>query len=215
MIFPGALEEPETALVPIGFTKMLSGILLVQGHVDKCHNCAMTEPRPDDEELQPSKTRRKREAEARQQLGAALLKLSKAAFAQIPLPEKLADALEEARRIRQHGALKRQLQYIGKLMREVDVEPIRAAYERVTHPLQEDVEQHHRLEQWRDRLLAEGDAALGELLALHPDIDRQHLRQLIRSAGKEAAANKPPRSARELFRYLREVMKNEPGTNDE
>jgi ribosome-associated protein len=168
----------------------------------------MTEPLPDDE-LQPSKTRRKREAEARQQLGAALLKLSKSAFAQIPLPEKLADALAEARRIRQHGALKRQLQYIGKLMREVDVEPIQAAYDRATHPLQEDVEQHHRLEQWRDRLLEDGDAALGELLANHPDLDRQHIRQLVRSARKEAGNDKPPRAARELFRYLREVTRDE------
>lgn len=168
----------------------------------------MSEPHPD-AELQPSKTRRKREAEARQQLGAALLKLSKPAFAQIPLPEKLAEALETARRIRQHGALKRQLQYIGKLMREVDVEPIRAAYERVTHPLQEDVEQHHRLEQWRSRLLAEGDAALGDLLEEHPDLDRQHIRQLIRRARQEAEADKPARAARELFRYLREVASGE------
>ena len=153
-----------------------------------------------------SKSQRKREAHALQTLGEALVKLTKPALQQIPLPDDLRNAIEEAQRLHQHGALKRQLQYIGKLMRQCDVEPIRAAYEKVTNSYREDVEQHHKLEQWRDRLLSEGDRALEQLLAQHADVDRQHLRQLIRAAHQEVATGKPPKAARELFRYLREVF---------
>jgi ribosome-associated protein len=158
------------------------------------------------DEAPVSKSQRKREAHALQALGESLVKLTNSALAQIPLNDDLRHAINEARRLHQHGALKRQLQYIGKLMRQCDVEPIRAAYEKVTHSYREDVEQHHALEQWRDRLLSDGDQALEELLAEHPEVDRQHLRQLIRTAHKEAAKGKPPKAARELFRYLRGVL---------
>lgn len=158
------------------------------------------------EKAPASKSQRKREAHALQALGEALVKLTKPALQQIPLPDDLRNAIEEAQRLHQHGALKRQLQYIGKLMRQCDVEPIRAAYEKVTNSYREDVEQHHKLEQWRDRLLSEGDRALEQLLAQHADVDRQHLRQLIRAAHQEVAKGKPPKAARELFRYLREVF---------
>lgn len=158
------------------------------------------------EEAPVSKSQRKREAHALQALGKALVKLTKPALSQIPLPDDLRNAIEEAQRLHQHGALKRQLQYIGKLMRQCDVEPIRAAYEKVTNSYREDVEQHHKLEQWRDRLLSEGDQALEQLLAQHADLNRQHLRQLIRAANQEEAKGKPPKAARELFRYLREVF---------
>jgi ribosome-associated protein len=158
------------------------------------------------EEAPVSKSQRKREANALQALGESLVKLNKSALQQIPLPDDLHTAIAEARRLHQHGALKRQLQYIGKLMRQCDVEPIRAAYEKVTNSYREDVEQHHELEQWRDRLLSDGDQALEKLLAEHPEVDRQHLRQLIRTAHREAAKGKPPKAARELFRYLREIF---------
>lgn len=153
-----------------------------------------------------SKSQRKRDAHALQALGEALVKLNKSALSQIPLSDDLRNAIEEAQHLPQRGALKRQLQYIGKLMRQSDVEPIRDAYEKVTNSYREDVEHHHILEQWRDRLLTEGDAALEQLLTEHTEIDRQHLRQLIRSANQEAARGKPPRAARELFRYLRQIF---------
>ena len=158
------------------------------------------------DETPVSKSQRKREAHALQALGESLVKLNKSALSQIPLSDDLRNAIEEAQHLSQRGALKRQLQYIGKLMRQSDVEPIRDAYEKVTNSYREDVEHHHQLEQWRDRLLTEGDAALEQLLIEHAELDRQHLRQLIRSAKQEAAKGKPPKTARELFRYLRQIF---------
>jgi ribosome-associated protein len=158
------------------------------------------------DEAPPSKSQLKREAHALQALGEALVGLNKAVLAKIPMPEALRNAILEAQHIRQRGALKRQLQFIGRLMRETtEADAIRQAYEQATHPLQQDVAQHHRIERWRDRLLTEGDTALGEWLAENPDTDRQHIRQLLRAAAKERATGKPPKSARELFRYLKEV----------
>lgn len=186
----------------------MTGILLVRSGGDKCDNRPMFEDPYD--EAPPSKSQRKRDAHALQELGKALVDLNSAALARIPLPDDLRSAIIEAQRIRQRGALKRQLQFIGKLMREIDeVDAIRQAYQQATHPLQQDVAQHHRIERWRDRLIAEGDAALGDWLTEYPDTDRQHLRQLIRAAGREKAADKPPRSARELYRYLKEVTSDE------
>jgi ribosome-associated protein len=153
-----------------------------------------------------SKSQRKREAHALQALGESLVKLNQSALKQIPLPDDLLTAITEAQRLHQHGALKRQLQYIGKLMRQYEIEPIQQAYDKVTHSYRDDVQQHHQLEQWRDRLLAEGDKALEELLREHPAVDRPHLRQLIRRAQKEALNAKPPKAARELFRYLRQLL---------
>ncbi len=159
-----------------------------------------------EEELQPSKSQLKREAEALQDLGEALVRLGKADLAKIELPDQLAEAIQLARKMPQRGALKRQLQYIGKLMRSIDATPIQEAYNRITHPYREDVKHHHELEAWRDRLIHGGDAALGELVEKYPDTDRQHVRQLIRMANKEFKSNKPPKAARELFRYLRDLL---------
>ncbi len=153
-----------------------------------------------------SKSQLKREAHSLTELGKRLVQLDKGSLAKIPLPDNLLDAINSAKNIRQHGALKRQLQYIGKLMRKTDPEPIQAAYEAATHHYRADTQQLHEIENWRDRLLAEGDSALGELTDRHPDADRQHLRQLMRSAKKEREQNKPPRAARELFQYLKGLV---------
>lgn len=161
------------------------------------------------DEAPVSKSQRKREAHAIQALGESLVQLNKSALQQIPLPDDLHTAITEAQRIQQHGALKRQLQYIGKLMRQYEIEPIRMAYEKVTHSYREDVQQHHLLEQWRDRLLNDGDKALEALLQEHPAVDRQHIRQLVRRAHKESASAKPPKAARELFRYLRQFLSDQ------
>lgn len=153
-----------------------------------------------------SKSQLKRDAHGLTELGKKLVQLDKGSLAKIPLPDDLLDAVNNAKKMRQHGALKRQLQYIGKLMRKTDPEPIQAAYEVVTHHYRADTQQLHMLEKWRDRLLGEGDRALGELTDLHPDADRQHLRQLMRSAKREHEQNRPPRAARELFRYLKSLL---------
>ena len=153
-----------------------------------------------------SKSQLKREASAAQQLGQDLLNLSQADLEGMDLPDSLLNALNEARRIKKHGALKRQFQYIGKLMRKLDIEPIREEYLRLTNHYRQDVKDFHKLEEWRDRLLADGDSALGELLNEAPHADRQHLRQLIRQAAKETKLNKPPKSAREIFKYLKSLF---------
>lgn len=177
----------------------------MQATSNKCHNESMHDHDPFDE-IPISKSQRKRDAHALQALGKSLVQLNKAALEQIPLPADLHAAIMEAQRINQHGALKRQLQYIGKLMRQCEVEPIQLAYEKVTHSYREDVQQHHLVEQWRDRLLTDGDKALEVLLQEQPAIDRQHIRQLVRRAQKESASAKPPKAARELFRYLRQFL---------
>lgn len=153
-----------------------------------------------------SKSRRKRDANNAQELGKNLLTLSVDALKTIKLPENLSKALDDARRIRKHGALKRQLQYIGKLMRHIDLEPIREEYLKLTNHYDKDIKAFHRLENWRDRLLEEGDKALEDLLNEAPNVDRQHLRQLIRQSNKETKLNKPPKSTREIFKYLKTLF---------
>lgn len=152
-----------------------------------------------------SKSQLKREMHALQALGEELVKLPKEQFEKISLPETLHDAVLQARHIQKHGALKRQLQYIGRLMREIDASPVQEQLDTIKGVSQQATQALHRLERWRDRLLSEGDAALEELIEQHPHADRQHLRQLIRSAHKEMLDNKPPKSARAMFRYLRDL----------
>lgn len=154
----------------------------------------------------PSKSQLKRDAHELKDLGAALIKLNEATLQTLPLSDELRQAINEARRINKHGALKRQIQFIGKLLRNSDAEQIRDAYEQAVNHFQQDVKHFHVIEQWRDRLLAEGDTALGELISQAPTADRQHIRQLVRSAHKEKLDNKSPRAARELFQYLKSLL---------
>lgn len=159
----------------------------------------------DDEEVIISKSQLKRESTALQEMGEELVALPASKLAKIPMPDELAEAVALARKIKARGGLKRQLQYIGKIMRSIDAEPIEQALNELRNAAGKEAAKFHRLEQWRDRLIGEGDAAMGELLEEFPHADRQHLRQLIRNAQQEAARNKPPKSAREIFRYLREL----------
>lgn len=160
---------------------------------------------PQEEEV-ISKSQRKRDADAVQKLGKDILALSHDDQKSIDLPESLSDALDEARRIRKNSALKRQLQYIGKLMRTIDIEPIQEQYLKLTNHYDKDIKVLHNLENWRDRLLEEGDKALEDLLNEAPNADRQHLRQLIRQSAKETKLKKPPKSAREIFKYLKTLF---------
>jgi len=151
-----------------------------------------------------SKTRRKKDMHALQALGAALVELSEAHLARMSLPESLANAVHEARRLSSHEAKRRQVQFIGRLMREVDAEPIRAQLAAVRGGSAEERARHQRIEHWRARLL-EDDGALTEFATAHPAGDLQQLRALIRSARREQAEGRPPRAFREMFRVLREV----------
>ena len=152
----------------------------------------------------PSKTKKKQEMHELQALGAALVKLSDAHFGRMALPEELAQAVHEARRIRSHEAKRRQVQLIGRLMRGLDAEPIRAQLAAVEGGSAQERARHQRMEHWRARLMEE-DGALTEFAAMHPGADLQNLRALLRNARKEHKEGKPPRAYRELFRALREA----------
>jgi ribosome-associated protein len=154
----------------------------------------------------PSKTRRKRDMEALQELGSELLDFSDDALQQLELPEELLDAVLEARKIRAHGAHRRQLQYIGKLMRDIDPAPVRAAIAAREHQQETHSRAFHQLENLRDALLLRGDDALAMVLEHFPQADRQHLRKLTRQARREHDEHQPPKAARKLFRYLRELQ---------
>ena len=153
-----------------------------------------------------SKSQRKRDMHALQELGQKLIDLPKDQFEKITLEEKLHDAVVEARHIRQHGAKKRQLQYIGKIMRNIDPEPIQDQLNTILGQSSQAAQSLHKIERWRDRLLEEGDHALEELVMKYQQADRQYLRQLLRNAQKEMLTNKAPKSSRALFRYLRELF---------
>jgi len=159
----------------------------------------------DPHELAPSKSRLKRDAHGLQKLGADLLDVPESEWASLGLAEDLVSALREAKRLHSRGARKRQLQYIGKLMRDIDPEPILQYFRQLRLKARQQAQRQHELEGWRDRLIEEGDPALGAFLELHAQADRQHLRQLIRQAKKEHAENKPPKSSRALFRYIRDL----------
>ncbi|HWQ40271.1 MAG TPA: ribosome biogenesis factor YjgA [Burkholderiales bacterium] len=152
-----------------------------------------------------SKTQRKREMHALQALGEELVALSAGRLARIALPERLRDAIVEARRMSKWGARRRQLQYIGRLMREVDAGAIRAQLGAWKDAAARDTAVLHRAEYWRDRLLQE-TCALAELLERHPDADAQRVHTLVRNARQEATLLKPPKSARALFRLLHELF---------
>lgn len=156
-----------------------------------------------------SKSQLKRESSELQALGRELVELPDAKLARIPLPETLADAIDLARKMRPREGLRRQMQFIGKVMRSVDEEPIRAALATVKQEDHASIAKLHRIERWRDRLIEEGDAGLEALLAEHSELDRQHLRQLIRQAQAEAKADRPPKSKRAIFRYLRDSVMND------
>jgi len=158
---------------------------------------------PSTDDLEPlSKTRKKQQMEALQDLGEELAGLPADSVKRLDIPEHLRDALLEAQRITSHGARRRQLQYVGKLMRDIDPEPIRAALAALRGESAAEVARMHRLERLRTRLL-DDEKTLAEIATAYPGADLQHLRALRRSALKEQEAQKPPRSFRALFQTLK------------
>ena len=153
-----------------------------------------------------SKTRRKKESQELQELGAELVALSGERLAAIDLPEFLHDAVLAARRITSFEARRRQLQYIGKLMRKVDAEPIRARLDAWKAPSRIHTAQFKRTESWRKRLLSGEEGALAQLLCEYPLADEHQLDGLIRDARHELLENQPPKSYRALFQALRALI---------
>ena len=165
----------------------------------------------DDFDDEPSKSQLKRDAQAVRSLGEELAALGASERARIPLPDDVVEAIEVFNRTTKNGARKRQLGWLAKRMRKIDIEPVEAAMEAIRQAARANTQNLHRVEQWRDRLLTETDGespkkALTEFLNAFPHADRQQLRQLQRSAEKEKQAGKPPRAARLLFKLVRDVV---------
>lgn len=164
------------------------------------------------EDVPISKTRRKQEMHALRDLGQELTQLSTDQLRELDLPEALREAVLEAKRIKSFGAVRRQMQYIGKLMRSVDAEPIRDKLDAWQGNSVRHTAWLHSLERWRARLL-ENEEALGEMAAACPDADLPRLRTLTRNARREQAAGRPPKAFRALFQELRTLIP-EPGASD-
>lgn len=165
--------------------------------------------RPDDElefdEEWVSKSQRKREMEHLQELGAKLPELNKEQLAKVPMSDTLRAAIEEAQRLQPRSeATRRQLQYIGRLMRGEDADEIQTAVDQFDAGKQAHLQVFHKLERWRDRLILGDNSDLQAYLTEDRGADIQHLRQLLRNAKKEASLGKPPVAAKKLFKYLRE-----------
>jgi ribosome-associated protein len=162
-------------------------------------------------EERPSKSELKRQAHALQDLGEALLELPDERLLTLPMSEILLDAVRELKRTRSHEGRRRQMQYVGKLMRQADTEPLREAVAALQLGRAQDTLALHRAERWRDELLADDDA-LTRWVASHPQTDAQQLRSLVRAARKDAAA--PPeqrhgRAYRELFQFIKQAVQDD------
>ncbi|GAB2796239.1 ribosome biogenesis factor YjgA [Halomonas shantousis] len=160
---------------------------------------------PADPDGRPSKTQRKQEMHALQALGERIIALNDAERAHLPLSDDMLAAVEETSRIRSHEGRRRHMQYVGKVMRGEDLEGIRNAFEAFDQEKARRDQSFHRLEKWRDRLIAEESETVEAFIAEYPDVDRQALRQLIRNAKRENELDKPPTNARKLFRLLRDT----------
>lgn len=154
----------------------------------------------------PSKTKQKEAMHELRDLGAELVELSVGQLKRIALPENIFEAVRECQKITAHGARRRQIQYLGKLMRGVDDEPIRAGLAMLRGESSVETARLHRLERFRTRLL-EDESVLAEIAAIWPSLDLQHMRQLRRNALKEQENNKPPKNFRAIFQVLQELDK--------
>ena len=155
-----------------------------------------------------SKSEIKRDAEELKKLGSKLVELTQTNLDKIQLDETLLDAINLARRSRLE-AKRRQLQFIGKLLRsatEEEINHIRESLDKIENKHNQQQAMLHKLELLRDELMEQGDDALAKLLDEHPNADRQHLRNLIRSAQKEKAQNKPPKAYRDIYQYLKTLI---------
>ncbi|MGB5445851.1 MAG: ribosome biogenesis factor YjgA [Psychromonas sp.] len=153
-----------------------------------------------------SKSQIKREAEALKLIGRELVGLNKNQLAQIPGSETLFHAISVAHKISgKHEALRRQIQYIGKVLRTEDTEAIQSTLDKLNNKYQQLTHATQNLELLRDQLIESGDSKIEQLLEEYPQLDRQKLRQLVRQANKEKKLEKPAKAAKDLFVYLKPV----------
>ena len=166
----------------------------------------MRRPRSDTDLEPPSKSELKRRSRDLQDLGDALVELSAGELDALSLPDDVRDAIDAAREITSHGARLRQRLYIGKLLRRIDTAPRVAALEQKGAVDRARLRSERQIEEWRDRLLADGPAAWDELAQAHPAADLAELRALANQARAERGLGRPPVAARQLFRRLRSLF---------
>lgn len=169
------------------------------------------EDTPDFDDL-PSKSQRKRDMDALQDIGEELTQLNEQQLASVELPESLRDAVLEARAMKRNEARRRQMQYVGKLMRQVDPAPIRIKLDGFLSVSAEQTAQLHHIERWRERLI-DDPQAVSEFIAAYPETDSQQLRTLIRNTTTERERGKPPKHFRALFQMIRGLAEAR-GRND-
>jgi ribosome-associated protein len=167
----------------------------------------------DEADYGPSRTQQRRDALAVLALAQQLVDLQPSRLAKLPLPDDVRHEIDVTRRTPSHGAKKRQLAFLAKVMRrydEDDFAAVRAELGENREKQRQETAAMHRLEAMRDRLVAEDEGALSELIAEHPQVDRQHLRSLVRQARVEKdTPNKPPRAYREIFQLLKDLQAND------
>lgn len=160
--------------------------------------------------IRPNKTRIKKEIAAVAEMAEEICELTPALIAEFELPEKIEQALLDAGKMGRNSARKRLLKYITAQLRNIDTEAVREKLDRMKNRSAHGVREHHQAERLRDQLLADtGNTQLTQLIAEYPEADSQHLRQLQRNAQKEAKEGKPPKSARLLYKYLKELISGE------
>jgi ribosome-associated protein len=157
-----------------------------------------------------SKSQIKREAEDLKALGREILELPPHIRETLPLSDELVVALELAEKIKhKREALRRQFQFIGKLLRATDTTELRHEMEKHRNKHKTQAREHHKIEELRDRLIAEGMPLINELVAQYNNLERQKLRQLVKKATQEKEKQQPPKAYREIFQYLKSIMLND------
>lgn len=170
-----------------------------------CPQSSQTPPADSADPEFVSKSQLKREAQEIFELAHSLVEAKSGLLAKVPIPEDLEVDLKLARKIKSHIARKRQILFLAKRMRGLDLAPIRAALTPDDAKHRQSVARMHAHEHWRDRIVAEGDPAIEEFMADHPDADRQRLRQLARQAAKEIARGKAAAAGRSIYKMISEL----------
>ncbi len=159
----------------------------------------------DSEHQRPNKSQAKRDSHHLVNVGEDIIKLNTEEIQAMDLPDELAQAVSTARKIKSRSGLKRQRLYIGKLLRSIDSEHIEAQLKKIQHRHDTNTAQFKRLEMWRDKLIENDKEILNDVISSYPELDRQHINQLIRAAQQEKKLAKTPTAARKLFKYLSEL----------
>ncbi len=168
-------------------------------------NDADTDSNDGDQYDGPSKSQLKRDSQHMIDVGEDILKLSREDIHSLQLPDELNEAVSSALKIKSRSGLKRQRLYIGKLLRSMDSEDIETQLKKIQHRHDTNTAHFKRLEKWRDSLIDNDKTTLDQVISHYPEIDRQHINQLVRAAHREKQQDKPPAASRKLFKYLREL----------